>query len=185
MEPNLVLKEIQKKNHFVFKKLFNELYEDLVKYAYGYLFDKSRSEDIAQDVFIYLWEKADTLEVDTSLKGYLYAMVRNRSLNLLKSIKITDNTNLLELHATLDLEYGLDAIVDEDKAVIYNQILKIIDTLPEKMQVIVKLRFLNNCRYKEIAEELNVSVNTVKTQLKRAKIKIDQLIRIVLILLSI
>tara|TARA_R110001583_G_scaffold118216_3_gene269478 strand:- start:50461 stop:51021 length:561 start_codon:yes stop_codon:yes gene_type:complete len=185
LEINSVLKEIQNKNHFVFKKLFDEFYEDLVRYAHGYLFDRSRSEDMVQDVFITLWEKADSIEINTSLKGYLYAMVRNRSLNLLKSIKITDNSHVLELHAMLDNDYNFENLFEVDKTTIYNQVLKIINSLPEKMQVIVKLKYLENYKYAEIAEELDVSVNTVKTQLKRAKIKIGQLLNTVLILILI
>ncbi|SIQ36028.1 RNA polymerase sigma factor [Maribacter ulvicola] len=184
MKTNSELKELQNKNHFVFKKIFYEFYEDLVNYAHGYLFDKGRSEDMVQDVFITLWEKADTIEINTTLKGYLYAMVRNKSLNLLKSIKITDSTQVLELQAILDDTYNHEDTIETTNK-IHNQLLNIIDTLPEKMQVIVKMRYLENYRYAEIAEELKISVNTVKTQLKRAKIKIGQLLHAILILLSI
>ncbi len=67
----------------------------------------------------------------------------------------------------------------------YHQILKIVDTLPEKMQQIVRLKFLHGYKYKEIAEELYISINTVKTQLKRAKSKIIEMITSILILLDI
>ena len=53
------------------------------------------------------------------------------------------------------------------------------------MQQIVKLRFLQNYKYSEIATELDVSINTVKTQLKRAKLKITDLVTGILILLQI
>ncbi len=176
--------EIQKHNKFVFKKLFESLYEDLVFFANGYLFDISASEDIVQETFIQLWEKAETITIKNSLKAYLYSMVRNRCLNYLKTIKITDSSNILDFQAIIESDYDLDDYTNEDKEIIYSQILKIIETLPAKMQTIVKLRFMNNYKYSEIAEEMNVSVNTVKTQLKRAKIKISSLITSILILLS-
>ncbi|MET7030313.1 RNA polymerase sigma-70 factor [Sediminicola luteus] len=176
--------EIQKHNKFVFKKLFESLYEDLVFFANGYLFDVSASEDIVQETFIQLWEKAETITIKNSLKAYLYSMVRNRCLNYLKTIKITDSSNILDFQAIIVSDYDLDDYTNEDKEIIYSQILKIIETLPAKMQTIVKLRFMNNYKYSEIAEEMNVSVNTVKTQLKRAKIKISSLISSILILLS-
>ena len=176
--------EIQKQNKFVFKKLYESLYEDLVFFANGYLFDISASEDIVQETFIQLWEKAKTITIKNSLKAYLYSMVRNRCLNYLKTIKITDSFNILDFQAIIESDYGLDDYTNEDKEIIYSQILKIIETLPAKMQTIVKLRFMNNYKYSEIAEEMNVSVNTVKTQLKRAKIKISSLITSILILLS-
>ena len=176
--------EIQKQNKFVFKKLYESLYEDLVFFANGYLFDISASEDIVQETFIQLWEKAETITIKISLKAYLYSMVRNRCLNYLKTIKITDSFNILDFQAIIESDYDLDDYTNEDKEIIYSQILKIIETLPAKMQTIVKLRFMNNYKYSEIAEEMNVSVNTVKTQLKRAKIKISSLITSILILLS-
>ncbi len=176
--------EIQKHNKFVFKKLFESLYEDLVFFANGYLFDVSASEDIVQETFIQLWEKAETITIKNSLKAYLYSMVRNRCLNYLKTIKITDFSNILDFQAIIESDYDLDDYTNEDKEIIYAQVLKIIETLPTKMQTIVKLRFMNNYKYSEIAEEMNVSVNTVKTQLKRAKIKISSLITSILILLS-
>ena len=83
---NLILEEIRKKNEIVFKNFFDKHYKELVVYANGFLFDKDASEDIVQEIFIYIWEHANKLNIETSLKGYLYTMVRNRCFNYLKSI---------------------------------------------------------------------------------------------------
>lgn len=182
---NLILKEIRKKNEKVFKNLFDNHYEPLVRYANGYLFDIEPSQDIVQNIFIYIWEHADTLNIRTSLKGYLYTMVRNKCLNYLKSIKITDNLELLDFNINLISENVFDSTSEEDKIVVYHQTLKIIDTLPERMQQIVRLKFFHNYKYSEIASELDISINTVKTQLKRAKLRIIELVASILILLQI
>ena len=185
MQMNLILEEITKRNRKVFKVFFNKHYKNLVFYANGYLFDKYASEDIVQEVYIYIWENAEDLKIKSSLKNYLYAMVRNKCLNYLKAIKITDSYNYLELNISLITEQVLDSATDDDKQIVYHQILKIVDSLPEKMQQIVKLKFLHQYKYAEIAEELGVSINTVKTQLKRAKVKITEAITTILILLQI
>ena len=182
---NLILEEIRKKNEIVFKNFFDKHYEELVVYANGYLFDKDSSEDIVQEIFIYIWEHANKLNIATSLKGYLYAMVRNRCFNYLKSIKVTDSFELLDFNINLITEHVFNSTSDEDKTIVYHQILKIVDTLPEKMQQIVKLKFLHNYKYSEIAKELGISVNTVKTQLKRAKSKITEMVTVILVLLQI
>lgn len=182
MDDKTILREIQNRNAFVYRKLFESLYPDLVHYSYGYLYEKNACEDIVQETFIHLWEKADTILLKTSLKGYLYAMVRNKCLNFLKAIKITDSEGILEFHAAMDSEYDLDAIVPDDKNLLYNKVIGIIESLPIKMRTIVKLRFISNYKYLEIAEETGVSVNTVKTQLKRAKIKIGELLTLFLII---
>ncbi|WP_242131563.1 RNA polymerase sigma factor [Aestuariivivens marinum] len=181
---NLILEQISKQNQQVFRTFFNKHYEELVRYANGYLFDKDSSEDIIQEVFIYIWENASELKIKASLKGYIYTMVRNRCLNYLKSIKITDDIEFLEFNINLITEHVFDSVDDEDKKIVYHQILKIVDSLPEKMQQIVRLKFLHNYKYKEIADEMGVSVNTVKTQLKRAKLKITELVTSILILLQ-
>ncbi|WP_308992362.1 RNA polymerase sigma-70 factor [Mariniflexile litorale] len=182
---NLIFEEIKKGNRQVYKTFFNKNYEDLVIYANGYLFDKAASEDVVQEVFIYIWEKSYKIEIESSLHGYVYTMVRNRCLNFLKSLKLTDSFNALEFNVNLITEHVFDSTSEENKKIVYHQILKIVDTLPDRMQQIVKLKFLHNFKYSEIAEELGISVNTVKTQLKRAKSKITELITSILILLEL
>lgn len=182
---NLIFEEISKKNEKVFKNFFDKHYKELVVYANGYLFDKDSSEDIVQEVFIYIWEHAEKLKIETSIKGYMYAMVRNKCFNFLKSIKITDSFELLEFNINLITEDIFNTTSEEDKKIVYHQVLKIVDTLPKKMQQIVKLKFFHNYKYSEIANELGISINTVKTQLKRAKIKITESAIVILVLLQI
>ena len=176
MDPREILFEIRNKNHLAFKELFQNHYFELVVYANQYLFDKGLSEDIVQDVYVCLWEKAETIEIKTSLKAYLYAMVRNQCLNKLKALKIsyTDDVFILDYaNKNVQTPYILE---DNNKQILYQRVLESIESLPNKMKLIVKLRFVNNYQYKEIANELNISVNTVKTQLKRAKVKLAQFV---------
>ncbi|WP_103070201.1 RNA polymerase sigma-70 factor [Aquimarina sediminis] len=182
---NLIIEEIKKGNREVFKNFFNKNYADLVIYANGYLFDQQVSEDLVQDVFIYIWENANGINIKSSLMGYVHSMVKNRCLNYLKSIKITDNIEILDFNINLITEHKFESASDGDKKIVYHQILKIVDSLPDKMKKVVRLKFLHNYKYKEIAEELGVSINTVKTQLKRAKTKIKEAIILLLILLEL
>jgi len=179
---NLILQQIKNRNKDVFETFFNTHYEAYVNYANGYLFDKAASEDIVQDAFVYLWENAERLTITSSLKGYVYSMIRNKSLNYLKTIKITDSYHLLEFNIGLITEHVFEENSDKNKAIVYKHLLDSLETLPEKMQQVVKLKFLHNYKYAEIAKEMNISVNTVKTQLKRAKLKIAESITILLIM---
>lgn len=185
MDSKVTLQEIQNKNHFVFKRLFEELYPELVMYANEYLFDTGSSEDVVQEVFVYLWEKSNKIDLRTNLRGYLFTMVRNRCLNLLKAIKVTDISKILEAQAAFDIDNKPDWFPEDEKRILYEQVVNVIENLPKKMRAIVKLRFIDNYRYNEIAAELGVSVNTVKTQLKRAKVRFGELIISLSILLSI
>tara|TARA_B100000809_G_scaffold175093_1_gene172391 strand:+ start:1460 stop:2014 length:555 start_codon:yes stop_codon:yes gene_type:complete len=182
---NLILSEISKKNRKVFKTFFNQHYKNLVVYANGYLFDKQASEDVVQEVYIYIWENADRIDIKSSLKNYLYVMVRNRCLNYLKSIKITDSYDHLDLNISSIAEHVFESTSEEDKQIVYHQVLKVVDSLPDKMQQIVKLKYLHHYKYAEIAAELGVSLNTVKTQLKRAKVKISEAVTVIALLLQL
>ena len=62
--------------------------------------------------------------------------------------------------------------------------MNIVESFPEKMQQIFKLKFISNYKYAEIADELGISINTVKIQLKRAKIKIHKFMPVFIIMLS-
>ena len=185
LEIDIVLKELRNQNKSVYKNVFNHFYKGLVIYANNFLFDQEASEDVVQEVFISLWENAKNIDIKTSLKAYLYAMVRNKCLNYLKSVKITDELNVIDLNSMLVLEEDLDLISQEEKTMLYNHILKIIETFPESMQEVFKLKFIENYKYEEIADEMGISVNTVKTQLKRAKVKISESLVIILALLCI
>lgn len=182
LEINIVLEELRNQNKSVYNNVFNHFYRGMVLYANNFLYDKDASEDVVQEVFISLWENSGDIEIKSSLKAYLYAMVRNKCLNYLKSLKITDDINLIDLNSILVLEEDFEMISEEEKRILYMQILKIIETFPESMQEIFKLKFVENYKYIEIAEKLDISVNTVKTQLKRAKQKINQAMPLLLTL---
>lgn len=106
-------------------------------------------------------------------------MVKNRCLNHLKSVKITDNQDYIEYSRSLIDRVELPNFT-EDNNTLYLKVLAIVDEMPLKMQKIFKLKFIEDYKYNEIAEELNISLNTVKTQLKRVKIRINDSLLILL-----
>ncbi len=167
-----------------FKNLFDLYYGDLVNYANSYLYDMSQSEDVVQDVFVKLWTKSTVYQIKKNKKSYLYAMVRNSCLNHLKKYHITDYSKVLEeSHPIISPRIFMEE--ESSKDVALEQVHAIMNELPQKMRAIVELRFINQYRYKEIAEELNLSVNTVKTQLQRAKAKFSEVVLAILLLFGL
>ncbi|WP_209405008.1 RNA polymerase sigma factor [Pseudozobellia sp. WGM2] len=175
--------EIRNGNHLAFKELFDATYTELVIYAHSYLYEKSSSEDIVQEVFVRLWERSHKITIDINLKSYLFAMVRNACLNHLKKFNISDQSKVLEIPAVAEVGMDMELAGEDHKQLLYNQVLKVIDELPTKMKAVVELRFQSDYAYQEIADELNISVNTVKTQLRRAKAKFSELILTMLLFL--
>lgn len=171
------------KDETVYKAAFEKFYKELVVYAHSFLFDQQASEDLVQDVFIYIWENSHKLEIKTTLRAYLYKSVQNRCYNYLKSLKVEVDIDVVNLNAYISSEHDFDILNNQEKMIIYNQVLKIVDQFPERMKQVFKLKYLQNYKYSEIAEELNISINSVKTQLKRAKFKLNELISAVIFLL--
>lgn len=158
-----------------FQRLFELMYPGLVEYAYRFLYDTAASEDLVQEVFIDLWENRSSYTIHTTVKGYLYATVRNRCLNHLKSLKITDREAILDISATLCSPDSIELIEQQEKKAMVQKAQIILNNLPQKMRRIFSLKVIEGYSYAEIAEEMDISVNTVKTQLKRARSRIIHL----------
>ena len=184
MNNHLLIAQIKKKDTVAFKRCYDLFFKDLVVHANRYLSDFSVSEDVVQEVFVYVWEHSEKIEIKTSLKAYLFVMVKNRCLNHLKSIKITDNQDYIEYSRSLIDRVEILNFTEENNT-LYLKVLAIVDEMPLKMQKIFKLKFIEDYKYNEIAEELDISLNTVKTQLKRARVKINNSLMIMVFFLII
>lgn len=151
-------------NILQFKALYNDHFELLCSFAHRYINDVEQTEDIVQDVFISFWNKKRSFDTLNGLKAYLYTMVKNRCLNYIKHQTVEQRkTQQLILELESDLVTG-QHVIEEEVAV---NLIYEIRQLPAACQEITFLA-LNGMKNNEIAIELNVSVNTVKTQKKIA-----------------
>lgn len=147
-----------------FNSLYSEYYPQLVKFAEAIVFDSEEAKDIVQDVFIHLWNHADKIKITTSISGYLFTSVKNKALNHIKSVRITDVHNERVKEAYLYACYLEPQSDDELLTRVYSEI----ENFPAQMKKILLLRTEKNMKYDEIAQALNLSKNTVKTHLKNA-----------------
>ena len=149
-----------------FEMLFRTYYQPLCRYAYTFLQDKEDAEEIVQSTFLLVWEKRESLAIRTSVKPYLYAMVRNACLNVLKHNKIK------ERHAGEELaiaEKGHDAVMHTVSSnELEHRIRLAMEELPDQCRVVFKLSRFEELKYSEIAEELNISIKTVENHMGKA-----------------
>lgn len=143
-----------------FEDLFNEYYPSLCAFAQTYISDKDASEDIVQDIYIALWNKNEKLDRIQSLKSYLYTSVRNACLNHLKHHEVIGKFTKSELSEKKSDAFFKDHIIEEET---HRLFYRAIQKLPEKCREII-LMSLDGLNNNDIAEELNISINTVKTQ---------------------
>lgn len=168
IEEKILLNEIKNKNIKVFEALFHEYYSPLCQFAQGFVFDVYECENLVQDLFVFIWENSERIIIKSSFKAYLYQSVRNRCLNYIRNLQVKDKYNILYIEAMSNID-DFDTIISLE---IYDKIHHAINALPERMAEVFKMKYLNNKKYKEIAWELKISENTVKTQLARAKEKL-------------
>ena len=172
IEDKILFNEIKNRNLKVYEALFSNYYPGLVRFAEGYLFDKQVCEDIVQNIFVYLWENAEKINFEVSVKAYFFQSVKNGCLNHLRNLQIRDRHNLMYIEALLNRE---DADGSEDPEIIL-QIRHAISRLPEQMAGVFNLKYLEGKKLKEIASIKQISENTIKTQLLRAKDKLRKIL---------
>lgn len=169
-----------------FEMLFRTYYQPLCNYAYTFLQDRQDAEEIVQSTFLMVWEKKNELAIRTSVKPYLYAMVRNACLNALKHEKIKQRHAGEEL-ATAERSYDSVAHIVATNELEF-RIKEAIDELPEQCRMVFKLSRFEELKYSEIAEQLGISIKTVENHMGKAlKIMRDRLrdyLPIILVILN-
>lgn len=148
-----------------FRKLFDEYYAALHRFAVSILNSDRGAEDIVQEIFVTIWEKRLKFENETALKTYLYKSVRNKALNQLRSESIRQKYSENK-HEQEDVEEShLYKIIEEE---VYREIRDAVETLPSQCKLIYKMA-CDGKKAAEIAEKLQLSVETINSQKKRAK----------------
>ena len=157
-----------------FEMFFKTYYQPLCNYAYSFIQDRDEAEEIVQSAFLSVWEKRETLDIKTSLKSYLYTMVRNTSLNVIKHEKIKQKYVGEALAVEARSHEGVSQKVLSSE--LEEKIERAMDVLPEQCRLIFKMSRFEELKYGEIAEQLQISVKTVENQMGKAlKIMRDQL----------
>ncbi|MFD2582430.1 RNA polymerase sigma-70 factor [Pedobacter vanadiisoli] len=146
--------------------IYDRYYSLLYLYAFKKLGNREEAKDIIQEIFISLWEKHREITFDVSLSSYLYRSVRNRALNIFAHREV-EKKYLDSLQDFLVQHHqSADYLVREND--IAELIAREIENLPPSMRKIFLLSRNEHLSYKQIAEALNISEETVRTQMKRA-----------------
>lgn len=133
----------------------------LCNYAYSYLNDRNEAEDVVQDVFLRILEKEKVVFAnDIAFKTYLLNAIRNACINLLKKRNPVLYTADILNYQIIDEEFST---IDER---VIHRLQKEIFDLPPQTQKIITAIFYRRLSYKEVAAELDISVNTVKSLLE-------------------
>ena len=149
-----------------FEHFFKDHYHDLFRYAFSLLGSEDVAEDVIQDLFVHLWET--DVQIPLS-KSYLYRSVRNRSLDVLKSVKVRQTWARQKAELAGEHERSVPA-ADNDYEVeqLSRQIELILSSLPAIQREIFLLSRYHGLTYKEIAAALGITELRVKKQMSKA-----------------
>lgn len=146
-----------------FEQVFKAYFGPLCNYVNSHIKDWESSREIVQGVFLKIWEGRDNLEINTSVKSYLYSAVRNRMIDTIRT-----NKKAKDYASTLDP----DGIVNEEKEMdsflIREEILKSMEKMKPKMKKIFALSKMEGLTYAEIASYLNISKRAVEDNVAKA-----------------
>ncbi|MGV3685233.1 MAG: RNA polymerase sigma factor [Daejeonella sp.] len=151
---------------YAFTEIYNRYKGVLHQHALNMLKDRDEAKDVLQELFTNLWVNRESIHVQSNLSGYLYTGVRNRVLTMIAHRQV-ESKYISSLGDFINKgEFITDHRVRERQ--LAELIEKEIDALPGKMREVFRLSRISNLSHKEIAEELSISEQTVRTQVRNA-----------------
>ncbi|HXB31103.1 MAG TPA: RNA polymerase sigma-70 factor [Puia sp.] len=155
-----------------FKKIYYQFYKRLYQFSLSLVKTKEAAEEIAEDVFIKIWQQKENLSAIKNLRVYLYIATKNTSLNYLSK---KAKENLFEPFDNINIDLYKSTITPEElmiTAEMYRKIQHQVEALPPRCKMIFKLIREDGLKYKEVSDILNISVNTIDVQIAIAIKKI-------------
>jgi len=149
-----------------FEHLFKTHYKELHAYAGVMLRDADTAEEIVQNLFLRFWEKRDLLQIQSSVKAFLYKCVYNDSMNYLKHQKIKTKYQDYAGYS-MDQEHEA-ASARVELSELESRLHLALNDLPEHCRTIFQMSRFEELKYQEIAERLGISIKTVENQMGKA-----------------
>lgn len=160
-----LLAGLRRGEHAAFDALFRQWYEPVVRAANRILHEPGVAEELAQDVFLELWRRRETLPDGSSVPGYLLQAVRNRALNHLRHLQVQKKSQVF-VEALSEPAEPADA--EAHTGELETAIREAIAELPPRTREVFVMSRERNLKYSEIAEQLGISVKAVEANMSRA-----------------
>lgn len=158
--------KLQKGDRYAYTEIYDRYKLPLYSFLWKRIDDKERVNDILHDVFLTIWEKRESISYDTSLSGYLFSSVRNRLLDIIAHEKVKQRYidsfyDFIQIN-----EISADHLLRSKE--LSERIAREIAGLPPKTREVFELSRVSNLSRKEIADQLGVSEQTVKSHMFNA-----------------
>ena len=185
----------EQRENIKFEDIYLSYFSKMKHFATEYVISDEDAENIVQDVFVELWENKEMLNMHMNLIAYLFTTIKNKCLNHMRHKIVVQNTaTKMQEEYLISLRMNLDSLETFDNKLFSDQdiekiINRALDSLPEKCRTIFFMSKIEGKKQKEIAQELNISINTVGTQIgiayKKLRTELNDYLPIMLFLLSL
>ncbi|NGM64127.1 RNA polymerase sigma factor [Sphingobacterium sp. SGR-19] len=149
---------------------FRMLYERYSRLIYGnimrFINDESVADDLLQDVFVKVWEHRASIDPSLSFAAYLFTCSRNTAFNFKRRLKLEIECAIHLAYESAELAESVDSILHKKE--VQKLIENVISQLPLQRQRIFRMCKLDGKSYQEVAEELQISVSTVRDHIVKA-----------------
>ncbi len=158
----ILTRDLKAGEEAAFDFLFRTRYKNLCRFAAAFVVHFDVAEDIVQEIFEKIWQKSARIAEGESIDSYLFVATRNACFTFLK-----DRRERVDLERVKQELEAPEEVVEFESAEL-NRLWGEIEKLPLQCKTVFKLVVLEDMKYREVAEALDISVNTVKTQVKIA-----------------
>lgn len=138
------------------------IYANILKF----IKDKTVAEDLLQDVFVRIWENRLKIDPEQSFAAFLFTCSRNITFNFRRRLKLELASAIQLAQGAVEGENSIDRMLDSKEA--QQWVEQLLDKLPQQRQKIFRLSKLEGKSYQEIAQEMEISVSTVRDHIVKA-----------------
>lgn len=176
-----LISEAKKNNADAFCELISPYTGQLLNYAFRMLKNHEDAEDALQEAYLKIYNSLNKFEGNSSFKTWIYRIVTNVCLDMLRkqkrnsttTLSITDEDGEHELLLPDDT-YMPERIAQKNAAL--DALQKALSSLNDEHRAIITLRDIDGFSYEEIADAMNISLGTVKSRISRARIRLKELL---------
>ncbi|WP_120272251.1 RNA polymerase sigma factor [Mangrovibacterium diazotrophicum] len=150
---------------------FDEIYSmfnyKLQKFIFSLVKNPTDTEDLVHEVFVKVWENKEKLKAHSAFNSYLFTIGYNTTISFLR--RRVHDTRYVEYVKSVQVETDeVDLVEQLDTEEMREALNVLVEKMPERQREVFKMKHFENCSYKEIAEALNISVNTVENHIVKA-----------------
>ncbi|MDP4208334.1 MAG: RNA polymerase sigma-70 factor [Bacteroidota bacterium] len=162
LDDNVLAGLIKRGNQLAFATIYDRYHKQLYALAYRYLKSHEMAEDAVQQIFVNFWIKRESINETLNIKSFLFTSLKNHTLNTIR-----DHLKAIEKNYEILLETPVEESTDDelnDSLEMTSLIEQAVNTLSPQRKLIFNLKIQEGLSNQEVAQRLNISINTVKFQ---------------------